>query len=94
MEDFWLASAFQRNLLSLQSELCVESIVEVPAEHLPGEHVHDRHEEKKGFLQQDLGDVRGPHLIHIRELAEIHHAWETFGRIPWNRGAGFLVDPR
>ena len=92
MEDFWPASAFQPNLQSLQAELRVEAIRELSAEHVPGEHVHDRHQVEKAFLQRDVGDVLGPHLVYSRELAEIHHAGETFGWIPWNRGTGFLVD--
>ncbi len=92
MEDFWPASAFQHNLQSLQAELRVEAVRELPAQHVSGEQVHDRNQIEKAFLQRDVGDVRGPHLIHSRELAEIHQAGETLGWIPWNRGGGFLVD--
>ena len=86
------ASAIQRNLQSLQAELSVKAVRKHPDAHVTGEQVHDRHQVEKAFLQSDVGDVRGPHLIYSREIAEIDKAGETFGWIPWNRGAGFLVD--
>ena len=100
VEDLWPATTFQLHLHDIKTVLRVKAVRELPAVavgfskevHVPGEQIHDRHQLEKAFLQRDVGDVGGPDLIHRRDLAEIHQAGKAFGRIAWNRGAGFLVD--
>ena len=54
--------------------------------------IHDPHQIEEAFLQWDVGDVSGPHLINRGELAGVHQAGESQGWIAWNRDSGFLVD--
>ena len=54
--------------------------------------VHDRHQVEEPLLQRDVGDVRGPDLIHTRDCVEIHQAGKALCWISWNGGARFAVD--
>jgi len=92
VEDLWLAATFQRHFQGLQTELPVKAVGELPAEHMPGEEVHDRNQVEEAFLEGDVGDVSRPDLIHSRDQAEIHQAGEALGRVTRNRGARLLVD--
>ena len=42
VENLWLATAFQRQFQSLQTELRAKAVGELPDEHVPGEEIHDR----------------------------------------------------
>jgi hypothetical protein len=66
VEDLWLAAPFQRHLQSLQTDLRVKAVGQLPAEHIPEKEIHDRHQVEKAFLQRDAGDSSGSHLIHGR----------------------------
>jgi len=92
VEGLWLTAAFQHHLHSLQTELRVEAVRQLPAEHVPGEEIHDRHQVEKTLLERDVGDVGGPHLIHRCDRAGIQQAGKTLGWGTRNRGARFLVD--
>lgn len=102
MEDLWPAATFQRNLQGVQSELRVKAVPlrgsqglrELPAEHVPGEEIHDRHQVEESLLQRDVGDVSRPDLVNRRDRADIHQARKALGWIPLNRGAWLLVDHR
>ncbi len=59
---------------------------------MPGMEIYNRHHVQEAFLQWDVGDAGGPHLIHRRDLLEIHKEGKPLGWIAWNRGPGFLVD--
>jgi hypothetical protein len=71
MEDLWFAATLQRHLQSLEAELCVKAVRELPAEHVPGEEIHDRQQVEEALLQRDAGDVGGQDLIHSRDQPEI-----------------------
>ena len=85
------AATFEVHLHSLQADLLVKDVRELPAEHVPCEQTHNRHHVEEAFLQRDVGDVVGSHLIHCRDLPEIHQAGESLGWITWNSITGFLV---
>jgi hypothetical protein len=51
VEDLWLAAALQRHLKGIQTELRVKAVGEFPAEHIPGEEIHDRHQVEKAFIK-------------------------------------------
>ncbi len=86
------AATAEGHLQSLQTELRVEAVRQLPAEHMPGVEIHDRRQVKESLLQRDVGDVGGPGLIHSRVHPEIDQAGKSHGWIAWDRGAGFLVD--
>ena len=92
MEDFGPGATFQCHFQGIKTELRVKAVRLLPAEDIPGVEIHDRHQVEESLLQRDVGDVCGPDLIHRRDTAEIHQAGKAFGRIAWNRGAGFPVD--
>ena len=92
MEDLWPPATFQCHLQGVQTELRVKAVGEFPAEHIPGEEIHDRHQVEEPFLEGDVGDIGGPYLIHSPDLARNHQAGEALRWSPWNRGAWFLVD--
>ena len=90
VEYLWSACASQCHLKSLQTELRVQAVRELPAEHIPGEEIHDRYQVEESFLEGDGGDIGGPHLIHSRDLAGIRQAGKALRGCPWNCGAWFL----
>ena len=92
MEDLWLTATSQGHFQSLQAELRVKAFGEIPAEHVPGEEIRDRHQVEEAFLQRDVGDVGGPDLIHCCDRAGIHQARKALGWGTRNRGARFRVD--
>jgi len=92
VEDLWPAAASQRHLQSLETELRVEAVGELPAEDVSGEQIHDRHQVEESFLQRDVGDVGGPDLIHSRDQPEVHQAGKALRWISWNRRAWLLID--
>ena len=92
VEDLWLTATSQRHLQGVQAELRVKAVGELPAEHVPGEQIHDRHQVEESLLQRDVGDVSRPDLVHCRDRADIHQARKALGWIPLNRGAWLLVD--
>ena len=92
VEDLWPAVTFQWHLQGIEKELSVKAVGELPAVHMPGVEIHDRHQVEESLLQRDVGDVSGPGLIHSRDLPEIDQAGKSHGWIACNRGAGFLVD--
>lgn len=73
-------------------EVRFKAVRELPAETVPGEQIHDCHQGEESLLQRDVGDVGGPNLMHSSDCADIHQAGKALGRIPFNRGAGLLVD--
>jgi len=92
VEDLGLTITCQHHLQGIQTKLRVKAVRELPAEHIPREKVHKRHQVEKTFLQRDVSDVSGPHLVECRDLFEIHQAGESLCRIPWHCGAGLPVD--
>ncbi len=92
VEDLRPAATAEGHLQSLQAKLCVKAVGELPPEHMPGVEIHDRHQIEEAFLQRDVGDVGGPHLIHRRDLPVTLQAGKPLGWIAWKRGAWFLVD--
>jgi len=92
MEDLRPAATAEAHFQSFQAKLCVKAVGELPAEYMPGVEIHDRHQVQEAFLQWDVGDVGGPHLINRRNLPDIHQAGKPLGRISGHGGAGFLVD--
>ena len=54
--------------------------------------IHNCHLVQESFLQWYVGDVSRPHLIHHRDLPEIHQAGKRLGWVAGNRSAGFLID--
>jgi hypothetical protein len=92
VEDSGPAATFQRHLQGIETELHVKAVGELPAEHMPGVEIHDRHQVQEFLLQWDVRDVDGPDLDHRRELPEIHQEEKPLAWIAWNCGPGFLVD--
>jgi hypothetical protein len=85
-------ATLQRHLQSLETELRVKAVGELPAEHVPGQQIHDHHQVEESLLQRVVGDVSRPDLVHCRDRADIHKARKALGWIPLNRGAWLLVD--
>jgi len=92
VEDLWPAATSQRHLQSIETELRVKAVGELPAENVSGEQIHDRHQVEEPFLQRDVGDVCGPDLIHSRDQPEIHQTGISLRWLTRHRGAGLLVD--
>ena len=92
VEDLGPAATFQRHLKGIQTEFRVKAVGELPAEHVPGEQIHDRHKVEEPLLQRDVGDVCGPHLVDCGDLFEIHQAGKALCWLSWNGGARFTVD--
>ena len=47
-------------LQSLETELRVKAVGELPAEHVPGQQIHDHHQVEESLLQRVVGDVSRP----------------------------------
>ena len=77
MEDLRLTATLKGHLQGFQAKLRVKTVGKPSAEDIPGEEIDDRHQVEKTFAQQDVGDVGGPDLIHIRDHGEIHQEWAT-----------------
>jgi len=92
VEDLFLAATLQRHFQSLETELRVKAVGELPAEHISGEQIHDRHQVEKTLFQRDVGDVGGPDLIHSHDQPEVHQTGESLRRVSWNRGSWLLID--
>ncbi len=92
VEDLRVGATAEAHFQSLQAELRVKAVGLLPAEHMPGVEIHNRHQVQEAFMQSDVGDVGGAHLIQRRDLLEIHQAGKPVGWIAWKRGPGFLVD--
>ena len=100
MEDLWLATTCQCKLQGIETELRVKAVPlrgsqglrELPAEHVSGEQIHDRHQVEESFLQRDVGDIGRPDLVRCPDLLEVHQTGESLGWLAWHGGAGFLVD--
>ena len=92
MEGLWLATSCQRHLQGIEAELHVKAARELPAEHVSGEQIHDRHQVEESFLQRDGGDIGRPNLVRCLDLLEVHQTGESLGWLAWHGGAGFLVD--
>ena len=92
MEDLRPAATTEGHLQGPQAELRVKAVGEFPAQYMLGMEIHDRHQVQVSLLQWDGGDVGGPHLIHRRDLPEVHQAGKSNGWIACNRGSGFLVN--
>jgi len=61
VEDLRLTARCQRPIQGLEAELRVKAVGEPPAEHIPGEELHGRHQVKEAFLEGDGGDVGCAH---------------------------------
>jgi hypothetical protein len=59
VEDLWLAASFKGNLQSLQAELHVKAVAELPAEHMPGEESHHGHQRQESLSSWSVGDIGG-----------------------------------
>ena len=92
VEDLWFAIPCQRHLQGIETELRVKAARELPAEHVSGEQIHDRHQIEESLLQRDIGDIGSPDLIHSRDLLEVHQTGKSLGWISWDCGSGLLVD--
>ena len=92
MEDLWLTTTLQRHSESLEIELRVKAVGELPAEHVPGEQIHDRHQVEEPFLRGDVSDVGGPHQIRSRDCAAIDEAGKALRWLTGSRGAWLLVN--
>jgi hypothetical protein len=92
VEDLWLAITCPRHLQSIEAELCVKAVRELPAEHVSGEQNHDCHQVVKSLLQRDVGDVGGPDLFNSRDQPEVQQTRKSLRRVSWNRGAWLLLD--
>ena len=92
MEDFWPTATSECHLKGIQTELRVKAVGELPAEHMPGMEIHDRHQVEEAFLQRDVGDIGRPNLINGFDLLDVHQAGKPLGRLARQRRAEFLVD--
>ena len=92
VEDRWHAIICQCHLQGIETELRVNSVRELPAEHVSGEQIHDRHQVEKSLLQRDVGDMGRPDLAHCPDLLEVHQTVKSLGCLAWHVGAGFLVN--
>ncbi len=77
MEDLRPTSTAEGHLEDLQTEFRVKAVGELPAEHMPGMEIRDRHHVEKAFLQRDVGDISCPHLIHRCDPPEINSAGKS-----------------
>ena len=73
MEDRWLATSCQCHLQGCETELRVKAVRELPAEHVSGEQIHDRHQVEKSLLQRSSRPALSASL----------------GCLAWHVGAGF-----
>ena len=69
-----------------------QGVRELPAEHVSGEQIHDRHQVEESFLQRDVGDICRPELVRCTDLLEVHQTGKSLGWFAWHGGAGFLVN--
>ena len=92
MEDLWLVASLQRHFQRIAAELRVKAVGEPPAEYVPGEQIHDRHQVDESFPQWDVSDVGGPDLIHSCDRVDIHPAGIALRWITWNGASGLLLD--
>ena len=74
VEDCWPTAISDCNLNGIQAERRVKADGELPAEHIPGMEIHDRHQVEEAFLQRDVGDAGRPDLINGYALLDVHQA--------------------
>ena len=91
VEDLWIVTTCQRHLQGIEAELRVKAVGELPAEHVSGEQIHDRHQVEESFLQRDVGDIGRADLVRCPSLREVHQTGKSLGGLAWNGSAGFLV---
>ncbi len=68
MKDLWLTPVFQRHLQSMQTELRIKAVRELPAENVPGEQIHGRHQIEETLLQRDAPSARKVDASPFRQL--------------------------
>jgi hypothetical protein len=66
------------HLQSLQAELRVKDVGDLPAEYMPGEEINHGHQIEESLLEGDVGDVGCPDLIDCPNLIEVHQAGKAF----------------
>jgi hypothetical protein len=81
----------ESHIQRLQAELRVKAVGLLPAKHSPDQQIHDDLQVEEAFLQRDVGNVDGPHLINRHDLLEIHQGGKPLVWIAWDRGKGFVV---
>ena len=77
MQDLRPAGTADGHCQSLQAELRVRAVGELPAENIPGVEIHNHNQVQEAFLQWDVAHVSRLHLIYYGDLAEIHQVGET-----------------
>jgi hypothetical protein len=63
---------------SLQAELHVKAVGELPAEHAPGEQIHNSHQVLEALPQWDADDACRPDLIGSCDGPGINQAGKAF----------------
>jgi hypothetical protein len=68
---------------SIETEFRVKAVGGLPAEYVPAEQIHDRHQVVEAFPQPDADDVGRPILVYAPDRFVIHQAGKLHLRLPW-----------
>ena len=92
VEDLWFVTTCQCHLEGIETELRVKAVRELPAEHVSGVQIYDRHQVEESLQERDGGDICRLKLVCCPDLLEFHQTGESLGWLAWHGGAGFLVN--